>query len=241
LQTISRVVLESANVVTLTIATPEPFPRWFAGQFLRISIRQGEGWSEEHTFTISSAPGDEVQISVKAVGKFTIPLLTILPGTEVRIRGPYGTFCKGIEERPEIVMIAGGIGITPFLSILKHFDRIHYAGNIVLFWANNRVKDIIRAKEIAGYTTTLNLNIVHALWHDDPEVATYPALPNEIFTQGLLTSDIFLQHTRIDKAAIFVCGPPPMIDNVSGTLNTMGIDKSRIFTEMQMPPKAPNS
>jgi ferredoxin-NADP reductase len=241
LQTISNAVLESPNVVTLTIDTPEPFPRWIPGQFLRISMRRDEGWSEEHTFTISSAPGDPVQISVKAIGKFTIPLLTVQPGTEVRIRGPYGTFCKGIEQHPEIIMIAGGIGITPFLSVLKHFSRTGCANRIVLFWASNTLKDIIRREEICNYAHTLNLKIVHALWHADPPAETIPTGYGEIFTQGLLTREIFTVHAPFDTATIYFCGPPPMTEKITGILHGMDIDKSRIFMETQMPPKAPGS
>lgn len=239
MQTISRVVPESPNIVTLTVDSPEPFPAWTPGQFLRICLRKGEDWTEEHTFTISSAPGNPVQISVKAVGRFTTPLLRIQPGTEVRIRGPYGTFCKDIEKKPEIVMIAGGIGITPFLSVLRHLSRTGCASRMVLFWANNTIRDIIRREEICRYAGMLDLKIVHALWHAEPPATTIPSGCGESFTQGLLTRDIFCSHAPFNTASIYFCGPPPMTEKITGILHGMEVDKSRIFLETQMPPKAP--
>jgi predicted ferric reductase len=84
------------------------------------------GRAEEHTFTISSAPEEkQLRITLDAVEVFTTELQkTITPGTEVRIRGPFGTFCRNADRESSITLIAGGIGITPYfkrpVSLLPH-------------------------------------------------------------------------------------------------------------------------
>ncbi len=244
MQRIAEAVRENENIVTLTIDSRDGdrFPGWTAGQFLRISVFRDEEWSEEHTFTLSSAPEDDiVQITVKAVGPFTTSLQTIEPGTPVRVRGPYGSFCKGIDSLPAVTMIAGGIGITPFLSVLRHFARAGVRSSVTLLWANNALSDIIRHDELVGLIGALDLRVVHVLWKES--VSSLPAArrQNEVYHEGLLREEILTKHCDMGACPLFVCGPPRMNEHMTGVLQGLGIDMSEVHTETQAPPKKPKT
>ncbi|MBN1309361.1 MAG: FAD-dependent oxidoreductase, partial [Chitinispirillaceae bacterium] len=110
-----------------------------AGQFVTISLRDGNGWTKPRPFTVSNAPGsDIIRITVKRFGSFTSMIHALRPGEEVGIAGPFGDFCGNIEKSKSIVMIAGGIGITPFLSVLRRYRRSRPGLNkTTLFWGNS--------------------------------------------------------------------------------------------------------
>jgi ferredoxin-NADP reductase len=239
MQVISEATRENANIVTLTITSDNalPFSSWIPGQFIRISVLYGQEWSEEHTFTISSAPEEKLlRMTIKAVGPFTTALQTIKPGTEVRLHGPYGKFCKDIEKTPRIVMIAGGIGITPFLSVLRHFRSIGAKNHVVLFWANNTVADIIRCDELLGLIDTLDMQVVHVLWKEDETALVKYSCHNQFYAAGLLSPDIIRKYSDIVTSEFFLCGPPKMNDFAVNILKNLGVDALKIHTEQQVPP-----
>ena len=115
-------VVQENDVVTRIDLTPPPGAQLGqrAGQFAYVRFLDAVPGPEEHPFTISSAPTDRVvSFSAKHLGDFTAGLAEVQPGARVAIDGPYGTFRldRAQPGRP-IVMVAGGIGITPFLSML---------------------------------------------------------------------------------------------------------------------------
>lgn len=240
--TLTRVVNENPRIVTLTIGDP-PFATWTPGQFLRFSIRQGETWSSEYTFTISSAPEeDELRITVKAVGPFTTALQHATPGTDVRVRGPYGAFCKNVEQQPRLTFIAGGIGVTPFLSVLRHWARVGTQNRIVLLWANNTVEDIIHRAELQAIAEKIDLQIVHVLWKDDAAVTACTPGRAETCRSGLLDAATIAEYADVANAEVYLCGPPQMHNLLLNNIQALGSDPARIHTEVMSsspPPKAP--
>lgn len=238
---LTRAVNENSRIVTLTIGDP-PFSTWTPGQSLRFSIRQGEDWSPEHTFTISSAPEEgEVRITVKAAGPLTAALQNVAPGTEVRIRGPFGAFCKQVEQYPRITFIAGGIGITPFLSVLRHLVRVETQSRIVLLWANNAADDIICRAELQAIAAKLDFHMVHILWKDDPAVKACTARGAETCRRGLLDADTIAEHADLAHAEVYLCGPPRMHDLTLDIIRSLGSDPARIHTAIMVPPPAPQA
>lgn len=234
-----KAVRENDSIVTLTIDNDGVMPAasWMPGQFARIGVNYDGTWTEDHTFTVSSAPEDRVfTMTIKAVGPFTTRLQTITPGTEVRISGPHGKFCAGIDEKPLIGMIAGGIGITPFWSVLHHFRAQKLRNRVVLFWANNTLQDIIWKEEICDLVAELELRVVHVLWKEPESSADKVVCANQFFHTGLLTPEIISQYADLDKTEFFMCGPPRMNEAATGILNGLGILPSRVHAEAQIVP-----
>jgi len=127
----------------------EGFSKRRAGQYLSLSILREDGWSEPHPFTISCAPEDKIlRLTIKKSGRFTSSIPELRPGTPVKCAGPFGVFCKDIDKQGEILMIAGGVGITPFLSVLRHFRSIGAKNRVRLLWTNKTREDAFAADEL---------------------------------------------------------------------------------------------
>lgn len=204
-----------------------------AGQYASIRIMRPEGWSEPHPFTISGAPEDALlHLTIKKEGKFTSAIGDLKPGAPVKCMGPLGVFCKDIDAKPSIVMIAGGVGITPFLSVLRHFRNIKAPNKVILFWANKTSDDIFSSDEIKQMSRELSLNVVHCLSRDD-DVNRYVDIlyPNVFYEKGRLNEDILKMHGVGRDAAFYLCGPPPMMESALNDLQKLGVAPDTVERE----------
>jgi predicted ferric reductase len=204
-----------------------------AGQYASIRIMRPDGWSEPHPFTISGAPEDAVlRLTIKKGGKFTSSIGELKPGSPVKCMGPLGVFCKDIDAKPSIVMIAGGVGITPFLSVLRHFRNIKAPNKVTLFWANKTIEDIFSTEEIKQMSRELSLNVVHCLSRDD-DVNRYvdTQYPNVCYENGRLSEDILKRHGVVRDAAFYLCGPPLMMEAALNDLQKVGVAPESVERE----------
>ena len=120
-----------------------------AGQYVSIRTLSEDKWSEPHPFTISCAPEDKIlRLTIKKTGRFTSAIPDLKPGIPVKCAGHFGDFCKDIETKEKIVMIAGGVGITPFLIVLRHFVNINAKNKVKLSWANKTIDDAFAVEEL---------------------------------------------------------------------------------------------
>ena len=204
-----------------------------AGQYASIRIMRPDGWSEPHPFTISAAPEDALlRFTIKKVGKFTSAIGELKPGAPVKCMGPLGVFCKDIDAKPSIVMIAGGVGITPFLSVLRHFRNIKAPNKVTLLWANKGIEDIFSTEEIKQMSGELSLNVVHCLSRDD-DVDRYvdTQYANVFYEKGRLSEDILKKHGVVSDAAFYLCGPPPMMESALNDLQKLGVAPDSVERE----------
>jgi NAD(P)H-flavin reductase len=204
-----------------------------AGQYASIRIMRPDGWSEPHPFTISGAPEDALlRLTIKKEGKFTSAISDLKPGAPVKCMGPLGVFCKDIDAKPSSVMIAGGVGITPFMSVLRHFRNIKAPNKITLFWVNRTIEDIFSTEEIKQMSRELNLNVVYCLSRDD-DVNRYvdTLYPNVYYEKGRLNEDILKRHGVVRDAAFYLCGPPPMMESALNDLQKVGVAPDSVERE----------
>lgn len=126
-------------------------------------------------------------------------------------------------------MIAGGIGITPFLSVLRHFVQVSHEGHLMLIWANNDTQDIFAQEELLGFTKKMDLHIIHVIANGHN--GSNGAGPNCVFEEGLVSADLLDRHRLSKNADYFLCGSPAMQDYVLNQLETMGIDSKSVEKE----------
>jgi predicted ferric reductase len=211
----------------------ERLKRRRAGQWASIRVMGEDGWSEPHPFTISCAPEDEVlQFTIKRAGVFTSSILELKPGTPVRVEGPFGVFCRDIEKKREIAMIAGGVGITPFLSVLRRSRNIRAKNKMSLFWTNKTIEDVFVADELKEMTGDLNLKIVHTLSREK-EVEKYfqAEYPSVLYVPGYATREVLQKHLHLPDTSFYLCGPPKMQEFILGELEACGIDPKSVEKE----------
>src|SRR5215207_2787390 len=111
---------DAVEIVMARVARPLEFQ---AGQFLYATFHQDGIPRESHPFTIASAPGGELRIAVKRFGDFTSRVMHLRPGALARLEGPFGSFRLSDDPVHSQTWIAGGIGITPFLSWARSLDH----------------------------------------------------------------------------------------------------------------------
>ncbi|HPC46513.1 MAG TPA: FAD/NAD-binding family oxidoreductase [Deltaproteobacteria bacterium] len=231
---VSRVQPENHDVNSLIIEGPTGrFGSRKAGQYAVIRLMRPDGWSEPHPFTISCAPEDPyLQFTIKKIGAFTSAIPELTPGSPVKVMGPMGTFCAGIDDMPSIVLIAGGVGVTPFLSVLRHFCRAGLSNEVKLFWSNKTIHDVFCKEEISRMTVDLNLAVIHNLSRDD-DVTRYlsDARPRVFFEEGRLNADTLGRYGVTAGQAVYLCGPPPMMEAVLEELARLGIDPQAVERE----------
>ncbi len=229
-----RVEPENADITSVYITGyDDRFRQRRAGQYLTLKIMRDGAWSEAHPFTISCAPDDELlRVTIKRAGAFTQAVPNLKPGDPLRCAGPYGLFCKNIETRKDIVMIAGGVGITPFLSVLRHFRVVKARNNILLFWSNKVLDDAFAREELKEMTRELDLRVVHNL---SRETAVEPyedrAYPGVSFMPGRLSLDLLKEHGVSAASSLYLCGPPPMQEFMLGELGRLYIDPHSVEKE----------
>jgi predicted ferric reductase len=235
-----KVEKENEDTTSIYFSGPdmERFKNRKPGQFASIRVFQDNTWSAPHPFTLSCAPGDEtLRMTIKKSGAFTSTIPDIAPGTPIQCTGPFGQFCKDIGTSKEIVMIAGGVGITPFLSVLRHFRDTGADNEITLFWANKTPGDAFAAKELEELTTSLRLHVVHVFSRvtaeDQPPAPTFDdGRPGKTsYGFGRLNQEMLLRHIKYMEASFYLCGPPPMQEAVLAELSQCGVEPGKVEKE----------
>lgn len=207
----------SSTEVTLR-AKRQPIKKQRAGQFLFVRFPSDKALNESHPFTISSAPAEDVlRLTIKASGNFTRDLFARLQeGADAVIEGAYGMFDYKTGG-PKQIWIAGGIGVTPFLSFIRDM--------------NGRL-----AHDVDFYYTVRHPE--EALFLDEFKSADErnPRLKMHVrfsATEGSLTIDHILRHTNgdIKDYHVYLCGPLPMIQAFEQKFLALGLPKQQIHFE----------
>jgi len=204
-----------------------------AGQWASIRVLQEDGWSAPHPFTISCAPEDEVlQFTIKKAEEFTSSIPALKPGTPVKVEGPFGVFCRDIEKRREIAMIAGGVGITPFLSVLRWFRNIRAKSRMTIFWTNKTIQDVFAADELKQTTKELDLTVIHTISREkEVEVHAQAEYPCIMYVSGYTTRELLQKYLNLPDISCYVCGPPRMQESMLEELGVCGVDPKSVEKE----------
>ncbi len=168
---------------------------------------------EQHPFTISSHPyNKDLRITVKGLGDYTNDLNTKLNiGDTTFVEGPYGHFSSSYIKEKEQVWIAGGIGITPFLSLSKDL----YTNKVHLFWCVNKPEEAVYADELQLLSND-NPNLNVTIWSSKKS--------------GHLTVDQLGISNYSDKGYL-ICGPNGLKENMMKQLKEKGVDSGAIYDE----------
>ncbi len=223
---------ECHNVWTLQFAPPASHPRFdfLPGQFQFVTLLRGRGLpEEEHHFTISSSPMErEFHTStIKASGDFTATIGETRPGDLAVIEAPFGRFSYVLHpEARDLVFLAGGIGITPFMSNLRHMYDVQAERRVLLLWANKTEADIVFKEELANLEAGARpeLRVVHILSQPG---ATWPREQGRL-DRGTLQR---LAGDRLASSIFFLCCPPPMTKSLLRVLKGLGVPEERISLE----------
>lgn len=203
------------NVIEITLTPENKQMKFTPGQFVFLSFH-GEGITNEtHPFSVSSAnTQNQLQISVKAEGDFTSKLKNLKPGMKASLEGAFGKFSYQHSHGKKQIWIAGGIGITPFLSMAKTLgDDFH----IDCFYSVRSEAEAVYLQELQQIATT------HTNFRITPCFSK---------SQGRLTAESIQKISgELSGKDIFICGPPPMMQSLKKQLLLLHVPKKNIHTE----------
>ena len=229
-----KVVPENQDINSLYLeVSDDKFNHRKAGQFASLTIMRTDGYSEPHSFSISGAPEESnLRLTIKNVGKFTSLIPDLKPGTSLICKGPFGAFCKDIDIKPSIVLLAGGVGIAPFLSVLRHFRNIKAGNKVVLFWVNKSMEDVFSSDEINAMTNELSLKVIYCLSRED-DIQKYfrSNYPEVFYEKGRLSSDVLVKYGITGNATFYLCGPLPMMESALMELGKLDVDAAAVQQE----------
>ncbi len=217
------VKIQSVEKVThdvLKIVTEKPEKFLFSpGQATDISINK-EGWRDaKNPFTFTCLPDDNyLEFTIKTYPSHksvTNELLQLNINDELILHEVYGA----ISYKGEGVFIAGGAGITPFISIFRDLESKNEIGNNTLIFANKTKNDIILEEE---FQELLGNNFINIL--SEEKVDSY--------ANGLITKDFIQENSNSTTKLFYLCGPPPMMEAIEKQLADLKVTKKSIVKEV---------
>lgn len=130
-----------------------------AGQFFRWRFLTASTWRTAHPFSLSAVPhGDHVRITVKALGDGSGLIHSVRPGTLVLAEGPSGAMTARRRTRPSVLLIAGGVGITPMRALFESIDTV--PGGLTLLYRASRPADVVFRDELEAIARARSARIL---------------------------------------------------------------------------------
>lgn len=203
----------------LKIVTEKPPHFTFtSGQATEISIKK-DGWVDERRpFTFTCLPdNDYLEFTIKTYPSrhgVTNQLLQLKKGNELVLHDVFGA----IAYKGEGLFIAGGAGVTPFISILRYLQSKNEIGNNKLLFANKTRDDIIHEQE---FKELLGDNFINILSEEKTDGYAY----------GQITEDFLKAYLPPAGSYVYVCGPPPMMDAILLHLSHLQVNEKSIIKE----------
>jgi ferredoxin-NADP reductase len=189
------------------------------GQF--IMLKAG-GRSE--AFSISSSPFDScIEVSMKmGISSFKKAMEDAKIGDTFEIKGPYGVF--SMDENKDAIMLAGGIGVTPFRSMIRYATAKKLPTRITLLYSNKTLADIAFRDELEMLEKeNKNFRVINTITrHEGHEWKG---------RTGRIDEGMVKSIRGWENAMFYLCGPPAMVDGMAQLLAGMGIQKERIRME----------
>jgi ferredoxin-NADP reductase len=188
------------------------------GQAANIAINKSGWLKEERPFTFTNLPANNsLEFTIKTYPEqenVTNELLDLKKDDELVLHDVFGA----ITYKGEGVFIAGGAGITPFISIFRNLKAKNELGNNMLLFANKTRADIILESEFEDMLGDAFVNIL-----SDEQVENYH--------YGRVTEEFLKENVTDFNQQFYICGPPPMIKDVEKQLINLGVNKDHITKE----------
>ena len=223
---VASVVDETAWVRTLVLDVPG-WPGHRAGQHLDVRLTAEDGYRAERGYSIASAPGEPVAITVERLDDGEVsPYLTeeLRPGDAFELRGPIGAyFVWDAADHAPLLMAAGGSGIVPLRAMLRHRRRTGAEVPVRLVYSSRTLADVIYRAELDE--PVAGVEVVHTLTRAQPPGWTGRAGR----VDAALLGELAWPAARDPLA--FVCGPTGFVEFVAQTLVDLGYPPARVKTE----------
>lgn len=219
---VEKVVKHTGSVVSFHLTPLGRVPKFHAGQFLHLALDEyfpDSQWPESRVFSIASSPAErarELAVTISVKGRFTERIFNSLEqGSECWLKLPYGEFLFPPDR--QLVLIAGGVGITPYLSLLKQMLEEKSEQAVTLCYGVRSAEHFLFEELLSRCAAELP-NFGMTVYCEDGSVSG---------KKGIL--DVCAIHAAAPAGALFfLSGPPAMISAFKTRLRDLGVGSDRI-------------
>ena len=217
---VEQVVPEAPGVVSVVLAGRQLDElRAEAGQFFRVRFLARGLWWASNPYSLSAAVlPDRIRITVKDLGGHSAAVARLRPGTRVVTEGPYGALTGSRRRRRKVLLVAGGIGITPLRALLQTLPA--GPGEITLLYRTGSAGDVVFAGELDALARLRGAR-VHVVAGHRRELGYDP------LSAGALAANL----PDLREHDVYVCGPEGMTAAVTAALRGAGVPRRQIHTE----------
>ena len=223
--TVSRIEQHSDAAVVLELEVEATAPVFLPGQYVNIDV---PGSAQHRSYSFSSVPGESrISFLIKKIpgGVMTTWLESADIGNKVDLTGPLGSFYLRAVERP-LLLLAGGTGLAPFLSMLEALARTNSQQKVHLIYGVTRDLDLVLVDAIEAYKAKLP-NFSYATVVADAD-STHPR-------KGWVTQHMAAETLNDGDLDVYLCGPPPMVDAVRKYFDDNGVKPNSFHYEKFTP------
>lgn len=210
---VRHLAVNVTEISLMPLATPL---RIAPGQFVMTAFFEGprfHGCGEYHPYTVSRVGDDgTLALSIKALGDCTRNLHRVVPGTAARVQGPFGNFLAGQASGPAL-WIGGGIGVTPFIAVLRALPVTQPTDFVYLHREPANVPHLAELTALASAQPLMRFRAL--VMQQDP---------TRLF-------DLLSNIADLKARQVYLCGPSPLIDLVTGWLQRHGLHREQIHFE----------
>jgi predicted ferric reductase len=224
---VAEVRKERGDTTTL-VMQPDSHPgfRFSPGQFGWLTIWESPFAITAHPFSFSSSAevtDGRVEMTIRNLGDYTSNIHRTPVGQRVFLDGPYGAFTIG-NPADMHVLIAGGIGVTPMMSMIRTLADRQDTRPVILLYGVQDLESITFCEELEALKARLNLTVVYVLSKPPAEWTG---------ETGFINSEIFKRYLTPPYAnhEYFICGPNVMMDAIEKTLGEMSVPISKYHSE----------
>jgi ferredoxin-NADP reductase len=224
--TVTATVSETPSVRTIKLAVPD-WPGHRAGQHLDVRLTAEDGYTAERSYSIASAPGEPVAITVERLDDGEVsPYLTdeLRVGDQLELRGPVGGyFVWTPADMAPLLLVAGGSGVVPLRAIVRERQRTGSDVPVRLLYSSRTLADVIYRDELDSYGD--GISVSYTLTRAQPPGWTgHGGRVN----RALLAEVAWPAH---DEPLAFVCGPTSFVETVAEGLVGLGYPPGQVKTE----------
>lgn len=218
-------VWHAEDVKTICLERPEAF-EYEAGQECLVSLGDGQFPKERRPMSIASHPSqsDFIELTIKAYGPFTHALCASEPGDHLIIQGPLGkTFKYSRHCNTDLVFLAAGTGLVPFISLLREFNHNESGREYLLINSNKSAENILYRQVLEDLQAQMKaLRVCHTLTQTVSEGWDgYRGRINAELIKSLIPD--------MREKRYLICGPAAMVLEMKESLLELGLEESSIF------------
>jgi ferredoxin-NADP reductase len=224
--TVRSVTTETPAVVTIGLDPPD-WPGHRAGQHLDVRLTDEDGYQAEREYSIASAPGEPPAITVERLEDGEVsPYLTegLRAGDELELRGPIGGYFvwEPGDDGP-VMLLAGGSGVVPLRSILRHRERTGSDVPVRLLYSSRTLPDVIYRAELDQERD--GVQVIYTLTRDQP--------PGWTGRTGRVNAAMLAEVAWPATASplAYICGPTSFVEAAAAGLVELGYPPTRVKTE----------